>query len=282
MRNCMVLLLGICVLRSGFGIRENMRIKAEFKRNEWRQDWFAVAQGNFREVPIGDWGADTWGASTQYTVTLTRPIRYYMEPSVFSEVAVELKAGETYVIVGEYPWGGGNQTLPTDRRNWRCASPFVKAKEDPFVKDGRKPHMVHSGSGWTDTTEQAPRYYVRLSDLQWIERQMQLQLLPETAPVVASVLRENLWHFLSTGEMVLNLRFCTRYLFHPYEMYPNRMGLFFRIDTEMYDSGSCIPVSMLYEVWDGFNTLLLTGAVLCLIIPPLYQKLKKRREPTTD
>ena len=127
--------------------------------------------------------------------------------------------------------------------------------------------MVHSGSGWTDTTEQAPRYYVRLSDLQWIERQMQLQLLPETAPVVASVLRENLWHFLSTGEMVLNLRFCTRYLFHPYEM---------------YDSGSCIPVSMLYEVWDGINTLLLTGAVLCLIVPPLCQKAKKRREPTTD
>ena len=86
-KNLLVVFLGVCLLRTGVAINYNRGVYQGFTQRyeEWNPDWNGeeikeyMSRNRFGGMYV------IW--SSVETVTLTRPLRYYTQPSIFSQVA---------------------------------------------------------------------------------------------------------------------------------------------------------------------------------------------------
>ena len=184
-----------------------------------------------------------------WKVTLKRPLRYYTGPDRNSPVALELKAGEEYYVISDdYLLGEGNRTLPTYQRGWRCAA-ILRS-----VKPENQDHTENLNK----------RYYVNLGDLRRIQRDCEWDYF----------LKDPLHNFGGP--------FYITYGSSETGKKKDYLDIFTECDSTMYRLGQYISPDLKKPLWDIWNTLFLTGAVLCLIAPPVCRKVKRRGEPATD
>lgn len=261
-KNLLVVFLGVCLLRTGVAINYNRGMYQGFTQRyeEWNPDWNGeeikeyMSRNRFGGMYV------IW--SSVETVTLTRPLRYYTQPSIFSQVAVELKAGERYALFGEYNYGCGSHTFPTGRRGWRCAVPLAPSDADSAIVGNASPH-------WQDLSYyEGELYYVRLEDLVSVARDFYLQILPENVQYIMR--RRFYWDEIPVKDMF-------RQLMDPFLYYsddpsnPNRsiehigdvQGKFTSFDREFYRRGCCISPDLLKPLWDWWNTVMVFGALIC-------------------
>lgn len=262
-KNLLVLLLGLCILRTGIAVNYNRVVYQRFtqKYEEWNPDW------NGEEIMDYMSRNHFWGGfviwDEVYTVTLTRPLRYYTQPSIFSEVAVELKAGQRYALFGEYNYGCGSHTFPTGRRGWRCAVPLAPIDADRAVVGNANP-------GWQDLSYyEGNYYYVRLDDLVSVAKDFYLQVLPENF----ESMMQRQFHLDA-----IPVRNMMKELWNPIVYYtqdpddPNRgiehigdfRGKFISFDREFYRRGCYLSPDLLKPLWDIWNTAMLLGVFVCV------------------
>ena len=105
-QNLLVLLLGICILKTGAAMNDNREVYRGYTQRyePLNLDWGGQEMVDY--IDRNRFFFDVPGYNqTAYTVTLTRPLRYYTQPSAFSKVAVELGAGQRVVHVSYQPPG---------------------------------------------------------------------------------------------------------------------------------------------------------------------------------
>ncbi|MFQ9872466.1 MAG: hypothetical protein ACLRVT_05515 [Oscillospiraceae bacterium] len=310
--NLFILFLGILVLRVGIAVNYNRGLEREFskiveKRYNARQyPTEPYSRGEtVRTMDLSAYQMDTRNdgnelgyseGSIVYVVTLRHPLRYYTQPSLLSEVAVELKAGENYVVKWDgYFEGWAGNTLPTYHRGWRCAVPFLPTQEDSH-KDGLARWEIPKIKEVQARAEKLGRYYVRTDDLRRVYEDLIRQLLREEEQASK---RQN-----SMGE---DIDLSVHWLYHNWKYLQNQFGEYehtaiysvgnevkakydailhggfeTRLDIIFFENGWYLSPDLKKPLWDTWNTLFLTGAVLCLIAPPVCRKVKRRGEPATD
>lgn len=275
-QNLLVLLLGICILKTGAAVNYNREVYRGYTQRyePLNLDWSGQEMVDY--IDRNRFSFDVPGYNqTAYTVTLTRPLRYYTEPSAFSKVAVELGAGQRVVLFGRYDSGCGSNTFPTSRRGWRCAVPLLPMESEKVV-------VLHSDMSYSDVYRRWGRryYYVRLEDLMSIGREFYLQAIPDNSDYVRR-LYDYLGH--SSPEYFLARTFdpfaygITDYLSDT-DKFLEELTLrerFTSFDKEFYRRGCCISPDLLQPLWDRWNTVMLMGAAGCLVL--LFYRNKKKK-----
>lgn len=252
--NILIVFLGCILLHTGMAVNYNRKVEREFYPNGMNNQPYQ------RKEPVDTMDISRYQGNIIYSqietlypvmVRLKKPLRYYTRPDRNSPVAVELEAGkEYYLLWGGYVLGEGNRTLPTYKKGWRCATILR-----PVKTEGMDPQML------------SKRFYVRLEDLISVQREYEWQYFLNHPTYVK-------WSF--------GAPFYTTGGDGNGKMEKIYYDLFTSVDSVMYRLGQYISPDLKKPLWDTWNTLFLTGAVLCLIAPPVCRKVKRRGEPATD
>lgn len=306
--NLFILFLGSLILHFGMAVNYNRMLEREFSKIVQKR--FDVQKSSvepyFRgedvrtmdltayqmDTPVGWNELGYYEGDSVYVVTLSRPLRYYTHPNLFSEVAVELKEGENFVVQWDgYFAGWAGNTLPTYRRGWRCAVPFLSTQEDSH-RDGLARWEIPKMKEAQARAEKLGRYYVRTDDLRRVYEDLIRQLLREEEQ---SSKRQN----ISTGTVDLSVSWLYtnwNYLKNEFGKYAHSAtypvgnedrtkydvilygGFETRLDIVFFENGWYLSPDLKKPLCDIWNTVFLLGAVVCFAFPYAKDFTEKRRK----
>lgn len=272
--------LTICLIRIFFAGWYNHSLQLQMqeyraKIQRWRYEGSGylpydigvpVEQMNFVEqpaLPISTGDGSLYYAIKRITFQLKQDICYYSSPTAEDPPKVIRKKGDWVVVAAPstgLTQGRGISSYPAYEKNWRYAYPL------PLETD------------WWQTQGEE-KLYVRLEDLSKLRR----DVFAEKRNIKAEF--SDVFVYGVRDQQLLSEEFKKEWMLSQYLEQKYTFGSEAALvsqDESLMRGGIYVSGDLREPLWDIWNTLLLTGAVLCLIVPPLYQKVKRRGEPATN